>query len=143
MRRGYRYAIVAGLACLAVPAQAAPNLADYEGKYPSDGVGGTTFLQHPAVVAGVEQAVGDATARDWVLGSDTVQMPIMVKAGVLLSQACEPHNCGDHTWTILMDVATGATDVCYYDTAEMSADQSRWYLAQGTTEMRAGLCPTE
>ena len=123
--------ILIGLACLALPARAASNLADYEGKYPSDAVGGVSFLQHPVVVAGVEQAVADATVRGWVLGSETVQMPIMVNAGVLFSQACEPHNCGDHTWTILMDVATGATDVCYYDTAEMSADQSRWYLRPG------------
>ena len=50
MRWELRYAIVAGLACLAVPAQAVSNLADYDGKYPSDEVGGTTFLEEPAVV---------------------------------------------------------------------------------------------
>lgn len=122
---------------------AAPDLADYAGKYPSDEVGGTAFLDHPMVIAGVEQAVSDSAARDWVLSSDTVQSPIFDSGGVLLSQACEPHNCGDHTWTILIHIETGATDVCYHDDAEMGLDESRWYLAQGRTEMRAGGCPSE
>lgn len=125
------------------PALAAPDLDRYAGKYPSDSVGGTTFLNHPVVIAGVEQAVGDAAVRDWVLGPDSVQMPIAVSAGMLFSQACEPHNCGDHIWTILIHVETGTTDVCYHDGAEMGFDESRWYLAQGATEMRPGGCPSE
>jgi hypothetical protein len=120
---------------------AAPDLGDYAGKYPSDAVGGTVFLEHPSVVAGVEQAVGDAVVRGWVLSPDTVQSPIVENAGMLLSQACEPHNCGDHTWTILIHVETGATDVCYHDAAEMGFDQSRWCMAQGTSEVRPGGCP--
>jgi len=136
--------MAAGLAITAAgSARAATNLADYAGKYPSDEVGGSTFLDHPAVIAGVEQAVTDAAVRGWVLSPETVQSPISVSAGMLLSQACEPHNCGDHTWTILIHVETGATDVCYHDGAEMGFDQSRWYMAQGRTEMRPGLCPTE
>ena len=50
-------------------ALAAPDLADYAGKYPSDAVDGTVFLKHPAVVAGVEQAVRDAAIRGWVLSA--------------------------------------------------------------------------
>jgi hypothetical protein len=122
---------------------AAPDLADYAGKYPSDAVDGTVFLEHPTVIAGVEQAIRDAAVRTWVLSPDTVQSPIVESAGMLLSQACEPHNCGDHSWTILLHIETGATDVCYHDAAEMGLDQSRWYLAQGETEMRAGACPSE
>ena len=122
-------------------ALAAPDLADYAGKYPSDAVGGTTFLEHPDVIAGVEQAVRDAAVRDWVLSPDTVQSPISTAAAMLLSQACEPHNCGDHTWTILIHIETGATDVCYHDAAEMGFDQSRWYLAQGSTRDAARRLP--
>jgi hypothetical protein len=121
---------------------AAPDLGAYAGKYPSDKVGGVAFLKHPAVVAGVKQAVRDAAVRKWVLSPETVQSPIFDSGGVLLSQACEPHNCGDHSWTILIHIETGATDVCYHDAAEMGLDQSRWYMAQGTTEMRAGGCPS-
>jgi hypothetical protein len=124
-------------------ALAAPDLGDYAGKYPSDAVGGTVFLDHPVVVEGVEQAVPDTAVRDWVLGPDSVQSPIAEIAGMLLSQACEPHNCGDHAWTILIHLETGTTDVCYNDAAEMGFDESRWYLAQGTTEMRPGDCPSE
>ena len=141
MRQTLLIVLTAAIAAGTPGSGVAANLDDYAGKYPSDEVAGTTFLDEPAVIAGVEQAIADAAVRDWVLGRDTVQMPISVGAGMLLSQACEPHNCGDHTWTILMHVETGATDVCYHDAAEMGADQSRWYLAQGQTEMRAGLCP--
>ena len=122
-------------------ALAAPDLAAYVGKYPYEAVGGVTFVAHPAVVAGVKQAVRDRGVRTWVLSPDTVQSPIVDSGGVLLSQACEPHNCGDHAWTILIHVETGSTDVCYHDSAEMGPDQSRWYMAQGTNEMRAGGCP--
>jgi hypothetical protein len=138
-----RVLVVSAIALLATAgiAPAAPDLTAYAGKYPSDEVGGITFLEHPAVVAGVKQAVRDAAVRKWVLSPDTVQSPIADSGGVLLSQACEPHNCGDHAWTILIHIETGATDVCYHDAAEMGTDRSRWYMAQGTTEMRTGGCP--
>jgi hypothetical protein len=136
-------AVVIAAVAATGPAPAAPDLDQYAGKYPSDEVAGTSFLDHPVVIAGVEQAVPDAAVRNWVLGPDSVQSPIVESAGMLLSQACEPHNCGDHTWTILIHIETGATDVCYHDAAEMGFDQSRWYMAQGATEMRSGLCPAE
>ena len=114
----------------------------HAGKYPSDKVGGTAFLDHPMVIAGVEQAVSDAAARDWVLSPDTVQSPIFDSAGMLLSQACEPHNCGDHTWTILIHIETGATDVCYHD-APGGGLTSRAGPGAGTDGDTAGLCPSE
>ncbi len=135
-------ATIATLASAGMALAAAPDLAAYAGKYPYDKVRGVTFLKHPAVVAGVEQAVSDGEARKWVLSPDSVQTPIFDSGGVLLSQACEPHNCGDHAWTILIHIETGATDVCYHDAAEMGPDRSRWYMAQGTNEMRDGGCPS-
>ena len=114
-------------------ALAAPDLAAYAGKYPSDKVGGVTFLKHPAVVAGVKQAVPSAAVRKWVLSPETVQSPIFDSGGVLLSQACEPHNCGDHAWTILIHIETGATDVCYHDAAEMGPTGRAGTWQQGRT----------
>ncbi|MCB1499211.1 MAG: hypothetical protein KDK07_05390 [Bauldia sp.] len=125
---------------LAVPAFAATNLAKYAGSYPSDEVGGMTFLGDPAVIAGVTKAVPDKAVRDWVLDPNSVQTPISRAGGLLRSGACEPHNCYDHNWAILIDASSGATDVCYHDAALMAEDQSRWYLNSGKSAMRAGGC---
>ena len=133
--------LFAALSLLATgSALAAPDLTAYEGKYPSDAVDGVTFLANPAVVAGVEATVTDQALRDTVLSEETVQSPITVKDGVVRADDCEPHNCGDHNWSILIDAKSGSTDVCYHDASDMGADESRWYLASGETEMRPGTC---
>ena len=72
---------------LAVPAFAATNLAKYAGSYPSDEVGGMTFLGDPAVIAGVTKAVPDKAVRDWVLDPNSVQTPISRAGGLLRSGA--------------------------------------------------------
>lgn len=124
----------------AASALAAPGLTAYEGKYPSDAVDGVTFLAHPAVVAGVGATVADRALRKIILSEETVQSPITVKGRVVRADSCEPHNCGDHNWSILVDSRSGATDVCYHDGATMPQDQSRWYLASGKSGMRRGTC---
>src|SRR5215207_5064531 len=98
MHRPFVTMVAAGIVAIASGSVSAAPLADYAGKYPSDEVGGMTFLKQPAVIDGVGQAVADRAVRDWVLSPDTVQTPIAVKGGALLSYACEPHNCGDHNW---------------------------------------------
>ena len=132
--------LLAALCVTAGTALAAPDLTAYEDKYPSDAVDGVTFLANPAVVAGVEATLTDEKLRDTVLSEETVQSPITVKDGVVRADDCEPHNCGDHNWSILIDAESGATDVCYHDASDMGADESRWYLASGETEMRPGTC---
>lgn len=128
----------------AVSANAETNLlAAYAGKYPFDKVGGVTFIAQPAVAAGVKKAVADKAVQGWVLNADTTAGPISVKGGKVQSWACEPHNCGDHEWTIVIDLASGATDVCYHDATTMKDGQARWYLASGKNEMRTGDCPPD
>lgn len=128
------------VAAFAAPALAAPDLAKYEGVYPSDAVDGVSFLANPAVIDGVAKAVPDKKVRRWVLDPDAVQTPISRTRGLLRSGACEPHNCYDHNWAILIDASSGATDVCYHDAASMSEGQSRWFLASGKSVTRAGSC---
>jgi hypothetical protein len=133
------------LICLAAlvattPALAASDLSGYEGKYPSDAVGGVSFLNDPAVVAGVEKAVPDRSVRKWVLDPNSVQTPISRTRGLVRSDACEPHNCYDHNWAILIDPGSASTSVCYHDADAMPEDQSRWYLASGKSGMRSGTC---
>ncbi len=132
--------VLAALCLTTASALAAPDLTAYEGKYPSDAVDGVTFLANPTVVAGVEATLAEEALRDTVLSEETVQSPITVKDGVVRADDCEPHNCGDHNWSILVEAKSGATDICYHDAASMGADESRWYLASGDTEMRPGTC---
>jgi hypothetical protein len=127
---------------LAVDTAAAENpLAAYVGKYPFDRVNGVAFLAHPAVVAGVRKAVADPAVLRWVLDTETTQVPIAVNGGRMIAHACEPHNCGDHQWAIVLDLASGAIDVCYRDGATLNDGQSRGYLAAGGSTLRAGDCP--
>ena len=131
---------LAALCLTTASAVAAPDLSAYEGKYPSDAVDGVTFLAHPSVVAGVGATLADRALQKTVLSEETVQSPITAKDGVLRADDCEPHNCGDHNWSILIDAASGSTEVCYHDAASTGEDESRWYLAPGKTEMRPGTC---
>ena len=99
-------AALAALCLTTASAVAASDLTAYEGKYPSDAVDGITFLANPAVVAGVAATLSDEGLRATVLGEETVQSPITVKDGVVRADDCEPHNCGDHNWSILVDAAS-------------------------------------
>lgn len=120
---------------------AAGALSAYVGKYPRDAVAGTSFIASPQVRAAVEAVVPDEAVRSWVLRENTTQTPIVLRDGRLLSQACEPHNCGDHNWSILIDSAGTTAEVCYHEAS--MADQSRWYAAGRAPEMRPGNCPSE
>jgi hypothetical protein len=73
---------------------------------------------------------------------ETTEIPIFVKNGQVFAHACEPHNCGDHDWTIVVTVASNAIDVCYHDKTATGDGMSTWYLASGKKESRAGDCPT-
>ena len=114
-------------------------LTGYAGKYPFDEVEGVAWNDHPVVKAGIAAAVKDARARQAIETLEGPAAPIEMRGGKLLSWACEAHNCGPHQWAVHVDPANGATDVCYFDEAA-SATQSRWFLANGTEERRAGNC---
>lgn len=126
----------------AAPADAAGggsgDLAGYVGKYPFDEVDGVTWNDHPLVTAGVAKTVTDDAVRE-AMQMDGPSAPIAMYQGKVGAWSCQQHNCGDHQWTVLVDPQTGATDVCYHN-AEQSGDQSRWFLADGKEETRAGNC---
>ena len=117
-------------------------LGAYVGKYPFDKVDGVAFLDNPAVTAAVDALVSDAGIRKLVLGGDGPVTPIAPRDGKLIAWGCETHNCGDHNWTIEIAPDGTAPAVCYHDANAMN-DRSRWHLAPGRTEMRAGDCPSD
>lgn len=133
-------AVVAPARPQAPPAETV-HLSPYVGRYPFDEVSGVTFLAQPAVRAAVEAAVPDATIRGWILERAGPQAPIALKEGRLLSWGCEAHNCGPHQWTVLIDPAGAAAEICYHEDAMNG--RSRWYRAGSAPEMRNGECPSE
>lgn len=163
--RGWRFRLAAavplGLAVLsgcAAPqaggpgavAPAAPHAAleAYVGHYPFDVVKrpkgrGTSWNADPAVVAAVRAAVPDATVRDWVLGGRGPATPIGRVDGKIASWACEAHNCGPHQWITLIDPATGAAQVCYFD-MDTAPERTRWFSGgrEEVRDERTAPCPS-
>lgn len=125
------------------PAPAAgAGLAAYVGKFPFDKIDGVTWSDHPMVKAGIRKSVTDAAARNAVLGWAGPTAPIALIDGKVSGWGCEQHNCGPHQWLVMVDPATGATDVCYFNEST-SADHARWFLASGKQEDRKGDCNPE
>jgi hypothetical protein len=127
--------------------QASPPLAStaetgltaYVGKYPFDKVDGVAWTDHPVVRAGIAATVGDAAVRKAIQSTPGPAAPIEMHGDKIAAWACEQHNCGPHQWAVFIDPRTGATDVCYHDDSA-SPDESRWFLAGGKEEKRAGSC---
>lgn len=111
----------------------------YVGKYPFDKVGRHSWNDDPVVVAAVRAAVPDKAVRKWVLEDGGPSSPIATIDGKVAAWACQTHNCGPHQWVTLVDPASGAAEICYYDESA-DARSSRWFKA-GKEEKRAGQCP--
>lgn len=120
-------------------AASATGLSAYVGKYPFDEVDGVTWNDNPAVKAAIDKAVTDAAVRKTIAETPGPSAPIELVEGKVAAWGCEQHNCGPHQWTVLVDPASGAADVCYFNEDADSAS-SRWFLASGSEEKRAGNC---
>jgi len=126
----------------AAPAGGQGPLSAYLGHYPTDTVGGVSFVENPQVQAAVRKAVADREVLRWVMDpeagpSDTIYR----KDGRIAAWSCERHNCGDHNWTVLIDDAGTAAELCYHDVSKTGAD-SRWYApGRAAPETRSGDCP--
>lgn len=129
----------------AAPAKApaaSPDLNAYVGKYPFDKVDGIAFSDHPLVKAGIAATVKDARVRTAITTTQGPSAPIEMIGGKIAAWSCQQHKCGEHQWMILVDPATGATDVCYLNDPAM-VDEARWFLAGGKEEKRKGDCSSE
>jgi len=123
-------------------AATAAGLSAYVGQFPFDKVGGVSWNENPTVLAGIDKTVKDAAARRAILELPGPSAPIELIGGKVSSWACEQHNCGPHQWMVMVDPATGATDVCYYD-EDVDGANARWFLASGREEKRPGNCQVE
>lgn len=97
-----------------------PDLARYAGKYADDPVDGIKFLSHPQVRKLVRAAAPAAIAKR-ILDGNAVAGPVQVDSEYVLYSGCEPHNCGSHQWSVLIDRQTQIPVVCYYTEEEGTA----------------------
>lgn len=118
------------------------DLSAYVGKWPFDAVNGVKWNDNPVVKAAIDKTVTDAAARKAIHTLDGPASTIELYQGKVASWSCEAHNCGDHQWNVMVDPKSGAADVCYHNEAR-TPGQSRWFLAGGKVETRAGNCSTE
>lgn len=132
----------AAAAPVEAPAAAGPDLNAYVGKYPFDKVDGVAFSDHPLVKAGIAATVKDARVRTAITTTQGPSAPIEMIGGKVAAWSCQQHKCGERQWMILVDPATGATDVCYMNDPAM-VNEARWFLADGNAEKRKGDCSSE
>lgn len=125
----------------AVPAADASigDLAAYVGKYPFEEVDGVTWNDNAVVRAGIENTVTDAAVRRAIVETEGPSAPIELIGGKVAAWGCQQHNCGPHQWTVLVDPANGAVDVCYFS-EDADSGNARWFVAGGGEEKRAGNC---
>lgn len=97
-------------------------------------VSGIFFTDVPQVRNAVAQAVADGQVSAQVLSAEVVTGPVAKAGGYIRYHACEPHNCGDHNWSILIKEDGSATEICYYEAA-MGANV-RWYADGRSPQIR-------
>lgn len=111
------------------------------GKYPRDAVDGVSFYDRTDVSNILVDDVPREDARRLITGQDAVSTPIFRLGSRVAAHGCEPQNCADRNWTVLV-AADGDRDrstVCFYD-AETMGGASTWTTRAGTTR-RPGACP--
>lgn len=116
-------------------------LTAYVGKHPRDAVEGVSFFDRTEVANALVDTVPDAGLRGLIIGREAVQTPIFRLGSRVAAHGCEPRNCADHHWTVLV-AASGDVDaaaVCHHDAGTMG-DASRWTTRRGG-ERRPGGCP--
>lgn len=126
MVRVKRFLLIGVVVSLTAAAAAAPSLTAYVGKYPSDKIAGVSLYQNPKFRSRVAEAAPNSAIRSTVLASG-VETPIEKQGALMVVQACEPHNCSDHQWTVAILAPSGPAAICYHDSDLMGAE-GRWFI---------------
>jgi hypothetical protein len=131
-------AIVAGVAfCLTGAAAQVSAIESYVGKYPWDKISGLSFLDHPIVRRAVSSAAPNSDVGATILEGG-VAGPIDRQGSLIVSTMCEPHNCSDHQWAVVLLAPRGPAAICYHDAALMG-EAGRWFV-EGTTVVKSSGC---
>ena len=131
-------ALVALLLSTQVAAAPMPDLARWEGHYPSGSpVGQGPQLRDIFTAPGLEaalrrtlpRALANAVLREWV-----VEGPIEREGQILNFHRCKPHDCGNNNAEIFIDMETGTIQACvttYNAPRPPAMAVDTWYDATG------------
>lgn len=134
-------AVLSVIALVAHAAGTPPPLTTFIGKYPFNNISGYTFLSEPVVRRAVESAAFDQSVVQSAL-SEGVAGPISRRGSLIIASSCQPHNCADHNWTIVMLIPNGPAAVCYHD-ADLMAQTARWFVGGMPQFTSADRCPND
>jgi hypothetical protein len=134
VRRGF-FAIALAVA-LAAAGNAPPSLSAYVGKYPSGKVERVSLYNHPKFRSLVSAAAPNHRIRATILTSG-VESPVERQGALLVAQMCEPHNCGDHQWTVAILAPNGPAAICYHD-EDLMDEEGRWFIGGVLVERTSG-----
>ena len=123
MKKAFLAALAFSLTAAGKPA---PSLFAYLGKYPSDRIAGISLYNHPLFRTLVRAAAPNSSISATVLTSG-VEDRVERQGALLVVQMCEPHNCGDHQWTVAILSPHGPAAICYYD-RDLMGDNGRWFI---------------
>lgn len=115
------------------------DLSAYVGKYPLDPVNGVAWAANPRVIGSVRATLADPALAARVLDYTGPATPIAQVEGKVVAGNCDARDCSARNWEVLVDLATGAAEVCYHDEAA-TPGKSVWYLPGGRQERRSGGC---
>jgi hypothetical protein len=103
-----------------------PPLADYQGKYPWQEVGGFSVIEHPRIRAALDGLSLAPEVKNFIRDKDVVASPIEVNQWYVIASGCEPHNCTGKNWKLEYHMPENVVRVCYYD-EEGPSSLNRWY----------------
>lgn len=127
MSRIWSIILLIGLAvALTAAGKAPPSLAAYVGKYPSNKVVGVSLYNHPKFRSLIIGTAPNLAVRTTVL-TPGVETPVERQGALLVARMCEPHNCGDHQWTVAILSPNGPAAICYHD-FDLMGDEGRWFI---------------
>jgi hypothetical protein len=117
------------------------GLTIFAGKYPFDKIGKTSFVSHPLVRQQIIRHAPPAV-QPLFASKAVVASPIKMANGLMFASLCEQHNCGPHSWSVLITANGASAAVCHSNWDESS--QATWYQYRGRIAVQAeGSCGVE
>lgn len=128
----------------AIAAAQPVNFAAYDGKYPFDKVGSTSFIGDPKVRSMALASVNDRSIIREIEARPGPMSPIKVKGEQLLASGCEQHNCDGFNWSylVMQGKLNQSMRICYHDW-EIMGEFSDWYESGRLKARKPGGCPFE
>lgn len=103
-----------------------PTVADFEGKYPWESVGGYTLFEQPLIASSISRIKLPIEVKKFMSDSNVVSGKITVGQWSVEASGCKPHRCDGKSWKLEYSFGEDQARVCYYN-SEGPKDMNKWY----------------